>query len=243
MGEHRMSEAVSESALAELCRGPVRVLLGERGGRYPDANSLLVEGANETLVIDPSLGMIRRGETLPRVDRVFNSHCHEDHFAANYLFGDVPLHLHELDLPGIQSLDGLMAIYGLPEPIELAFRELVVDQFNFTPRADALALRHGDEFDLGGVRVRVLHTPGHTRGHCCFLIDWPEGTTDRRLVFLGDIDLTSFGPYYGDAWSSLADFQRTLAYVREIEADWYVTSHHIGLLEGRDPYLERLDRF
>jgi hypothetical protein len=62
-------------------------------------------------------------------------------------------------------------------------------------------------------------------------------------VYLGDIDLSSFGPYYGDAWSSLEDFERTLALARTIEARWYATFHHIGVVDGRAAFLERLDRF
>jgi hypothetical protein len=64
-----------------------------------------------------------------------------------------------------------------------------------------------------------------------------------EVLYLGDIDLSSFGPYYGDAWSSLEDFERTLAVVRDIDARWYATFHHIGVLEGRAAFVERLDRF
>jgi glyoxylase-like metal-dependent hydrolase (beta-lactamase superfamily II) len=85
--------------------------------------------------------------------------------------------------------------------------------------------------------VRALHAPGHTRGHCVLHVE-PED-----VVYLGDIDLSSFGPYYGDAWSSLEDFERTLARVREIDARWYATFHHIGVVEGRPAFRERLDRF
>jgi hypothetical protein len=63
------------------------------------------------------------------------------------------------------------------------------------------------------------------------------------VLYLGDIDLSSFGPYYGDAWSSLEDFERTLRAARAIEARWYATFHHIGVLEGRAAFLERLDRY
>jgi glyoxylase-like metal-dependent hydrolase (beta-lactamase superfamily II) len=241
--ESDMSGAASEVAAEEMCHGPVRVLLGENGGRYPDANPLLVEGESETLLIDPALGVIPRLGALPRIDRVLNSHCHEDHIAGNHLFPDVPWHMHELDLPGITSLDAMMAIYGLDAPIEAIFRKLVVQHFHYTPRGDATPCRDGDEFDLGGVRLKVIHTPGHTRGHCCFAISWQESGVERRLLYLGDIELTSFGPYYGDACSSLTSFEHSIARVRGIEANWYATAHHIGLLEGRAAFLESLDRF
>jgi len=236
------SEQPPES-LAEERYGPVRVLYGARGGRYPDGNTLLVEGERERLLIDPALGAVARGSDLGRVDRIWNSHCHEDHIAGNHLFPDVPWCLHSLDLPGLTSLDAMMAIYGFDAEIDGFFRELVLDRFHYTPRPDPSPLEEGDTLDLGGVKLRVLHTPGHTRGHCCFQIAWNEAGTPRRLLYLGDIELTSFGPYYGDAWSSLADFERSLVRVREIEADWYVTFHHIGVLSGRAAFEARLDLF
>jgi glyoxylase-like metal-dependent hydrolase (beta-lactamase superfamily II) len=211
------------------------VLGGDRDGKYPHGNSLLVAGREETALIDPSLSLA--GRERPRVDRILNSHCHEDHIAGNHLFADVPWQLHEADLPGIGSLDAMMAIYGMSPAIDAAFRRVVVEQFHYMPRPDATAFRDGDVFELGGCRVRVVHAPGHTRGHSLFHVE-PDD-----VVYLGDIDLSSFGPYYGDAWSSLADFERTLARVREIDARWYATFHHIGVVEGRDAFVERLDRF
>jgi len=218
--------------------GHSTVLIGDRGGKYPDGNALLVTGRHETLVIDPSLSVIPRCAQLPRIDRVVNSHCHEDHLAGNHLFPDVPWCVHELDRPGFLSLDGMMAIYGFQGAVKANFAQAVVDQFHYVARPDTTAFRDGDVFDLGGgVRVRVIHTPGHTRGHSCFHVE-PDD-----VLYLGDIDLSSFGPYYGDAWSDLADFERSLALVRGLEARWYATFHHLGVLDGRAAFLERLDKF
>jgi glyoxylase-like metal-dependent hydrolase (beta-lactamase superfamily II) len=218
--------------------GRATVLVGERNGKYPQGNSLLVEGAEETAIVDPSVAVAEDRFALPRVDRVLNSHCHEDHVAGNGRFPDVPWHFHEADAPGIRSLDGLMAIYGFSGPIDTAWRSVVVDQFHFAPRPDPTPFRDGDVFDLGGgVRVRVIHAPGHTRGHSFFHVE-PDD-----VLYLGDVDLSSFGPYYGDAWSSLVDFERTLALARTLEARWYATFHHIGVVEGRAAFVEKLDRY
>ncbi len=216
--------------------GRSTVLYGADGGKYPDANALLVEGRDAALLIDPAVGLHGR-PTLPRVDHVLNSHAHEDHVAGNGLFPDVPVYAHALDVAGIRSLDGLMAVYGMPPEIEAAFRPVVVERFRYAPRPDARALADGQVFELGGARVRVVHLPGHTRGHCGFFVE-PDGA-----LYVSDIDLSSFGPYYGDASSSLEDFERSLAAVADIEARWYVTSHHVGAVEGRAAFLERLARF
>lgn len=231
------SQTDGNGAAQSLTLGRVTVLMGERAGRYPYGNSVLVAGSEERVMIDPSLSVIPRCGQLPGIDRVFNSHCHEDHIAGNHLFPDAVWYLHEADLPGIQSLENMMAIYGYLGSVDDAFRQIIVEQFHYTARPDACALHDGEVFELGGTRLRVIHAPGHTRGHCLFHIE-PED-----VVYLADIDLSSFGPYYGDAWSSLDDFERTLEQARHIEARWYVTFHHIGVVEGRAAFLERLGRF
>ena len=92
-------------------------------------------------------------------------------------------------------------------------------------------------FDLGGgATVEAVHLPGHTRGHSGFRVD-------GEVFFLSDIDLTGFGPYYGDVWSDLDDFEASLAKVRDEDADYYVTFHHKGVIEGRERVPRLLDGF
>lgn len=238
-----MAEPIDKAGENDLQLGPVRVLVGHRGGRYPEGNSVLVAGRDATALIDPSLGLWSRRDALPRVDLVLNSHCHEDHVAGNALFPDASVHLHEADAIGLSDLDAMLAIYGFHGETGEGFRQVLVDQFHYAPRTEVELFEEGDTFDLGGVEIDVLHTPGHTRGHCCFLVRFDEAGQQKRLLYLGDIELTSFGPYYGDAWSDLVDFERSLARVRDIEADWYATFHHIGVLEGKAAFLARLDVF
>src|SRR3954470_13188159 len=43
-------------------------------------------------------------------------------------------------------------------------------QYTYAAEAKAQLLRDGDRIDVGSVRVKVLHTPGHTPEHLSFLI-------------------------------------------------------------------------
>ena len=218
--------------------GSVTVCFGARAGKYPHGNSLLVRGRDAVAVIDPSLGLLPRRAALPRADLVLNSHCHEDHIAGNHLFPEAPWHVHDDDRPGFASLDGMLAIYGYPEPIGSAFRRILVDEFHYQARPDAVAFRDGDVFELGGgVRIRVIHAPGHTRGHSFFWVE-PDD-----VLYLADVDLSSFGPYYGDAWSSLAAFERTLDALPALRPRHWATFHHVGVLDARDAFEARLARF
>ena len=222
-GERRLTDSVS-------------VLVGADNGAYPSGNTLLVRGPGESVVIDPSVTVVERGGAPVEVDAVVNSHSHEDHMAGNGLFAAVPLHIHDADLVGAQSMDGLMAVYGLDGEPRRSFEQTVRDEFHFTPRPDAQGFSDGHVFDLGGgVHVESVHLPGHTRGHSGFRMD--------GVFFLSDIDLTGFGPYYGDVWSDLEDFEASLAKVRDEVADYYVTFHHKGVIEGRDTFVEMIDAF
>lgn len=215
----------------------VSVLEGRSKGNYPSGNTLLVKGESETFVIDPSVDVVERGGVPARVDAVLNSHAHEDHLPGNGFFGAARVHVHQADLPGVQSMEGLMSVYGFRDPsIQTAFEKIVVDDFYFTPRPDAEGFSHGDVFDLGGLEIEAVHLPGHTRGHSGFRIS-------SDVFFLSDIDLTGFGPYYGDAWSDLDDFEESLRRVRDEEARFYVTFHQKGVIEGRPLFLEMVDRF
>ena len=220
--------------------GPVTVLTGLDQGRYPHGNSVLLQGAEQSLLVDPSMSLdLRSGPLAARVDQIFNSHAHEDHVASNRLFPSAPVYIHEADLPGVQDIDGLLSIYGFDDPaVTEHFRQVLEDEFQFAGSPDAVGVTSDAVFDLGGgVRTEVVHLPGHTRGHCGVMVP------SAGVCYLGDIDLSGFGPYYGDAWSSLDDFRRTLALCRDLEADFYVTFHHKHVVEGRAAFLGQLADF
>jgi glyoxylase-like metal-dependent hydrolase (beta-lactamase superfamily II) len=214
----------------------ISVLVGANKGGYPSGNSLLIRGAGETVLIDPSIDVVARGGAPVPIDAVINSHSHEDHVAGNGFFADARVHVHHDDLPGVTSMDGLMAVYGLDGEARRVFEQQVYDEFHYTPRPDAQGFGDGHVFDLGGgTTVEAVHLPGHTRGHSGFRMN--------GVFFLSDIDLTGFGPYYGDVWSDLEQFEESLVRVREEEAEFYVTFHHKGVIEGRETFLQMLDGF
>ena len=215
----------------------VSVLVGSSEGTYPSGNSLLVRGTSESIVIDPSIDVVRRGGVPIAIDAVLNSHSHEDHMPGNGFFRDARIHIHEADLIGAQSLEGLMEVFGFQSAeIRDAFEQVVVEEFHFSPRPDAQGFSDGAVFDLGGIQIEAVHLPGHTRGHSGFRIS-------EDVFFLSDIDLTGFGPYYGDAWSDLDDFEESLRKVRDEEAEWYVTFHHKGVIRGSAAFREQVDAF
>lgn len=221
-----------------LSFGPVRVYLGAKSGKYPDGNQVIVQGADTRAAFDTPLVAREIGADLDEVDLLILGHVHEDHMvAAGSLLG-ARMQVHEADLPAAQSWDGLARHYGYPVAVLATVRAMIERDFSWAPRPDATGYADGAVWELGGgVRVRAHHLPGHTAGHCA-LVEESAG-----VAFIGDIDLTGFGPYYGDASSSLVQFQRSLKRVREIDARVWVTSHHRGVITERADFLQALARF
>ncbi|MCT4357111.1 MBL fold metallo-hydrolase [Streptomyces sp. Je 1-79] len=217
----------------EVEYGGVTVLVGAGRGAYPHANSVLVRGRAETLVIDPSLSLVG---SAPPADTALVSHAHEDHIAGLGCY-EVPVHTHQKDLAALRSRAVMAAGYGLPPDATEHTEAMLRDRFHVRDRPDATAFTDGTVFDLGGRTVTVVHLPGHTAGHSGFLVE-PDG-----FLYVADIDLTSFGPFYGDVGSSLPDFEASMRRCREIGARWYGTAHQKGVIEGAEEFSRRLDDF
>jgi glyoxylase-like metal-dependent hydrolase (beta-lactamase superfamily II) len=218
--------------------GPVRVYLGEKSGKYPDGNQVVVQGADTRAAFDTPLVANRLGRELLDADLVVLGHVHEDHMAGLHRLPGAEVHVHERDVEAARSWEGLSRHYGYSQPVLDEMRAMIKRDFHYAPRPDAKPYRDGAVWDLGGgVKVRAVHAPGHTSGHCVLLVE-PGG-----VAFMGDIELSSFGPYYGDATSSLADFRRTLEAVKEIPARAWVTSHHKGVIKDRSTFLSLLQAF
>ncbi len=54
-----------------------------------------------------------------------------------------------------------------------------VDQ-DYQPLVDLLPLSDGQVISAAGIELTVLHTPGHTPGHCCFM------SSDEGVLWSGD---------------------------------------------------------
>ena len=218
--------------------GPVSVYLGEKSGKYPDGNQVVVRGADTLAAFDTPLVANRLGDELLAADLVVLGHVHEDHMAGLHRLPHAPVYVHEADAAAARSWDGLARHYGYAPAVLEGMHAKIEREFHYVPRPDALAYANGASWDLGGgVTVRAIHAPGHTSGHCVLLVE-PGG-----IAFIGDIDLSSFGPYYGDATSSLAAFRRTLEAVKDIPARAWITSHHKGVISDRQKFLELLAAF
>ncbi len=124
-----------------------------------------IESDGEAAVIDP----LR--EVQPYIEKAQRRHAEikyvfETHFHADFVSGHQDL----------ASKTGAVIVYG-PTAMELGF--------------DAIIAEDGQEFRVGKLRIKLIHTPGHTMESSCYLLfneaGVPEAIFTGDTLFIGDV--------------------------------------------------------
>lgn len=71
---------------------------------------------------------------------------------------------------------------------------------DFAPPEEITDLHHGQHLHLAGIDFEVRHTPGHTPGHCCFLIENEGVLMSGDQLFRGSVGRTDLP---GGSWKDL----------------------------------------
>ena len=142
------------------------------------ANCWLVydEKSNEAAIVDAcafdeKINTKKEIEALGcKVKYVLLTHGHFDHILGTYgvrqeYGAKVAVHKNDVEMLRDASLN-------------LARVNNAEDVFN--PVTPDIVLEDGDTLYLGDTEIKVIHTPGHTKGSVCYLIE------DEKTVFSGD---------------------------------------------------------
>ncbi len=145
---------------------------------------IINDDTDECIIADPAespdriTGFIEENSLIPVA--VILTHGHFDHIAAVKGVLDkwrIPVYASEKEKELLESAElnqSLMA-YGK----------------GITVKADRF-LKDSEEFEAGGIRFKCLHTPGHTAGSCCYLIDSMKALISGDTLFEGSIGRTDF---------------------------------------------------
>lgn len=222
--------------MSEKRFGPVRLIPGANAGRYPHSNSVYVDGAG--VLIDAGADEVRYRELLagPGVNEVWLSHWHEDHLAYLDLFEGLPLRQMASEAEPLSDLEAFLDWYGFAEEeFRDYWRKHLKAHFHYRPRQASCHFTPGEIIDLGSCTAEIIHSPGHTPGFTAFYFREPA------VVFLGDYDLTRFGPWYGDRDSSIDETIASVRRLQQLPARVWLTSHEDGCFEG--DATEAFDRY
>jgi glyoxylase-like metal-dependent hydrolase (beta-lactamase superfamily II) len=227
--------------MPERSFGPVRLIPGANKGRYPHSNSVYVEGAG--VLIDAGADEARYRELIagPGVKEVWLSHWHEDHLTYLDLFEGLPLRQMAIEAEPLADLEAFLDWYGIgKEEYRDYWRRTLPTDFHFKPRKATRYFTPGEVIDLGTCTAEAIHAPGHTPGFTAFFFREPE------VCYLGDYDLTRFGPWYGDRDGSIDGTIASVRRLQQVPAKAWLTSHEDGCFEGDateafDAYLAVID--
>jgi glyoxylase-like metal-dependent hydrolase (beta-lactamase superfamily II) len=145
----------------------------------------------EALLVDPAWSvdaLLDRAESDGmRVVGALVTHYHQDHVGGE-LFG--------MEIEGLTRL-----LARSPVPIYANEREAAgLVRVTGISASEVQRKQAGDQIELGAVRVRLLHTPGHTPGSQCFLVEeagQPGKLVSGDTLFLGScgrVDLPGSDP-------------------------------------------------
>ncbi len=118
------------------------------------------EATKEAVIVDPGDDadeILRRAEGY-KVLALLHTHCHFDHMTATRKVAEATgaeIRIHSSDKEYYDSLAGQYRMFGMPRKVD---DPLPVKRF----------LKDGEKIGFGKHQLTVIHTPGHTRGSCCF---------------------------------------------------------------------------
>lgn len=177
-------------------------------------NTYLVKNQDtgELLIIDPADEAGRIQEKIGRMEgrpaAILLTHGHFDHMLA---------------------ADALRSAYGIPVYACIQEKDLLKNaRYNLSAswasphvmEADRY-LADGETFREAGFEIRLLHTPGHTEGSCCYYLPEEAVLFSGDTLFAGSVGRTDFPT------SSGADMRKSLQrLLSELPADTRVCPGH-----------------
>ena len=159
----------------------IRERLDEIDPRYYTkfTNMYLLIGNKKALLIDTGSGIFPLKPIVQNIIRekqliVLNTHSHFDHRGANEEFDEVYIHENEF-----KNASMVFDVSMLKDSPRNSVKLLSKKDFKYKPAKVLRAIKDGHTFDLGGIRIKVIHTPGHSLGSISLLSNNDE-------LFTGD---------------------------------------------------------
>ncbi len=206
------------------------VILGHHPhfAHLPACNSLRIED-EAAVIIDTGASDVAKYQGKTEI--VINTHFHKDHTILNHLFAEQA----QLWVPSY-SAEVFENPEKVPEYIGFHFldpasqAELMTGEKFISGMRVHHTIQDGDVLDFGKTKLHVIHAPGHACDHI-MLYEEKNG-----ILFSTDVDMTPFGPWYGNPHSSMTRFVEDIEKVRAIQPAVLITSHMPEI------YTENLDK-
>jgi glyoxylase-like metal-dependent hydrolase (beta-lactamase superfamily II) len=190
---------------------------GDRKGNYPFSHSLLI--GNYLIDTGISSGRLRKLKRQFQINTVILSHWHEDHISGNNLFSNSNFLCHINDKPPIEDIEKMFPYYRVEGTDAGKEFRILFEMFGMNNTIISNIIKDDEIINIDDLlKLKVVHTPGHTAGHCAFY------EANSKIAFFGDIDLTRF-PYYATIDSDLVDYENSIEILKNLEFEVAVLGH------------------
>ncbi|MCH5325132.1 MAG: MBL fold metallo-hydrolase [Eubacterium sp.] len=155
-------------------------------GHWEETHCYLLLGTEKAVLIDTGLGV---GDIKSAVDSltklpvtVITTHVHWDHIGGHKHFNDIAVHEKEVNWIAEKFPIPLQAVKQNLLKERCDFPEnFSIDDYRIFQGVPHRVLQDGDCIDLDNRKIKTIHTPGHSPGHCCFYEE------DRKYLYSGDL--------------------------------------------------------
>ena len=187
----------------------------------------LIVGEEKTLLLDTGYGFGNLDETIAEITDLpvilVNSHGHLDHVLGNRFFSEAYLHHADMNLyQAHTSRERKQSMLNVPQ--ELFPANFSEEAYLAEDKTKLLPLEDGDVFDLGGVTLTVIHTPGHTLGGIALLDD------RDRLLLTGD----AVSPH---VWMFLKESATISTYIQSLKKLRQLNNRYDGIIASHVPVI------
>ena len=153
---------------------------------WEETHCYLLCGQEKALLIDTGLGVANIGGIVDSLTELpvmaVTTHVHWDHIGGHPYFDNIAVHELEKDWLSVKFPIPLQVVKNNLTKYPCDFpAEFDIDAYRIFQGMPQSILRDGDWLDLGDRKIQVVHTPGHSPGHCCF---YEPG---RGYLFSGDL--------------------------------------------------------
>ena len=204
---------------------------------WEETHCFLLLGNDRAVLIDTGLGVadirqvVRSLTGLPV--QVLTTHAHWDHIGGHALFPDFAVHEAEAEwLSGRFPLPPQAVRQNLLREPCVFPASFCAENYRVFQGTPTTVLHGGERLDLGGRVLTVLHTPGHSPGHCCFY------EAGRGYLFSGDLIYRGcLYAFYPTTDPKL--FRQSVQAVKGLDIKRILPGHHA--LEIPRNLIERID--
>jgi glyoxylase-like metal-dependent hydrolase (beta-lactamase superfamily II) len=216
--------------------GDIYFIRGKGNGKVPNSNSLLI--GNCLIDTGISRGYLKVLKQRFKISQILFSHWHEDHFRDNGVFSNVQRLAHVESKEIIENPYRILQLYDIENTkVASVFREFFTKYVKvFDTKIDDTFKGEDSIMIDDDLELKVIYTPGHCRGHCSFY------EPHAKVAFLGDIDLSKFGPWYGGKDSNIEEHLNSIEMIKKLDIEIAITGH-MGIFEGGKSLHEKLDEY